>query len=138
MADPPRYLNSREHTEGDTGIPRWMKVVGIIVAVVALLVIVMLLVGGGSGHKRPGGSGNQSPGGTFSSSGQSPGGTFSEKQQAEFAQCMREQGIDFRSRVGEDGQVEMSPGPGVDVNGAAFREAQAVCRAKFTPSGGQP
>jgi hypothetical protein len=138
MADPPRYPNSREHTEGDTGIPRWMKVVGIIVAVGALLVIVMMLADGGSGHKRPGGSGSQSPAGTFSSSGQSPGGTFSEKQQAEFAQCMREQGIEFRSRVGEDGQVEMSPGPGVDVNGAAFREAQAVCRAKFTPSGGQP
>jgi hypothetical protein len=135
MADPPRH---RERADGDTGIPRWVKVVGIVVAVVALLVIVMLLVGGGSGHRPPGGSGDRSPGGTFSSSDQSPSGTFSEKQQAEFAQCMREQGIDFRSQVGEDGQVEMSPGPGVDVNGAAFREAQAVCRAKFTPSGGQP
>lgn len=129
MTDP-----SRDDDTG--GTQRWVKVVGIIVAVVALLVVVMMLVGGG-GHKPPGGSGAQSPGGTSRSGAQSPGGTFSAKQQAEFAQCMRDQGIDFRSQVGENGQVEMSPGPGVDVNGTAFREAQAVCRAKFTPSGGQ-
>jgi hypothetical protein len=144
MTDRPRPRNTGNDRgmeydrEPTTGIPRWTKVVGIIVAVVALLVVVMLLVGGGSGHRRPGGSSDQPPGGTLNSSEQSPGGTFSAKQQAEFAQCMREQGIDFRSRVGENGQVEMSPGPGVDVDGAAFRQAQAVCRAKFTPGGGQP
>jgi hypothetical protein len=144
MTDPPRPRNTGNDRgmeydrEAPTGIPRWAKVVGIVVAVVALLIDVMLLVGGGSGHRPPGGSGAQSPAGTSRSSAQSPGGTFSAKQQAEFAQCMREQGIDFRSRVGENGQVEMRPGPGVDVNGAAFREAQAVCRARFTPGGGQP
>jgi hypothetical protein len=35
--------------ESTTGTPRWVKVVGIILAVVALLVVVMLLVGGGGG-----------------------------------------------------------------------------------------
>jgi hypothetical protein len=125
---PPNTGNDR-HMENDresTGIPRWAKVVGTIVAVVALLVIVMMLADGTGGHKRPGGSSDQSP-----------GATFTANQQAEFVQCMREQGIDFRSRVGENGQVQMSPGPGVDVNGAAFRKAQAACRANFTPRGGQ-
>lgn len=132
MTDPPRPRNTdndrdmEDDRESTSRIPRWLKVVGIIVAVVALLVIVMVLAGGTSGHKRPGGSSDQSP-----------GATFTAKQQAEFVQCMRDQGIDFRSRVSEDGQVEMSPGPGVDVNGAAFRKAQAACRAKFTPGGGQ-
>jgi hypothetical protein len=38
--------------ESAPGIPRWVKVVGIVVAVVALLVVVMLFVGGGGdgGH----------------------------------------------------------------------------------------
>jgi hypothetical protein len=112
--------------ESTTRIPRWMKVVGIILAVVALLIVVMMLAGGTGGHKRPGGSSEQSP-----------GATVTAMQQAEFAQCMREQGIDFRSRVGDNGQVQMSPGPGIDVNGAAFQRAQAACRAKFTPGGGQ-
>jgi hypothetical protein len=144
VTDPPRPRKTGNDSgmeydrEATTGIPRWAKVAGIVVAVLALLIVVMMLVGGGGGHRPPGGSSEQSPGGTLRSSDQSPGGTFSEKQQAEFAQCMREQGIDFRSRVGADGQVEMSPGPGVDVNGAAFRKAQAVCRARFAPGGGQP
>jgi hypothetical protein len=126
------------HHQATTGIPRWAKVLGIIVAVVALLVVVMLVAGGGSGHRPPDGSSAPSPGGAISSSDPSPGGTFSAKQQADFARCMREQGIDLRSWVGDNGQVQMRPGPGVDVDGAAFRTAQAACRAKFTPGGGQP
>jgi hypothetical protein len=49
--------------EPPPGIPRWVKVAGIIVAVVALLVVVMLLVGGGGGHgpQRHGGAGGQAP-----------------------------------------------------------------------------
>lgn len=35
-----------------TGVPRWVKVVGIVVAVVVLLVIVVLLVGGGHAPRR--------------------------------------------------------------------------------------
>jgi len=59
MADPPRSPD----TGGDTGVgpdrgegmPRWVKVLGIIVAVVVLLiVIVMLLPGGGHGPSRHG------------------------------------------------------------------------------------
>lgn len=50
-------------SESPPGIPRWVKVVGIVVAVVALLVVVMLLVGGGGGHgpQRHGGAGGQAP-----------------------------------------------------------------------------
>jgi putative ABC transport system permease protein len=88
----------------------------IVVVIAALAVVVVRVVGGGGsgglgpgGHKRPDGST------------QSPGGTFGDQQQAEFAQCMRDQGIDFRSEVGADGKVEMSPGPGVDVNGPKGR-----------------
>jgi hypothetical protein len=48
--------------ESPPGIPRWVKVVGIVVAVVALLVVVMLLVGGGGhGPQRHGGAGGQAP-----------------------------------------------------------------------------
>jgi hypothetical protein len=50
--------------ESTTGIPRWVKVVGIIAVVVALLVVVMLLVGGGGhGPRRhgSGGVGGQAP-----------------------------------------------------------------------------
>jgi hypothetical protein len=43
--------------ESAGGIPRWVKVVGIIVAVLALLVAVMLLVGGGDHGPRRHGSG---------------------------------------------------------------------------------
>ena len=42
-----------EH-EPARGIPRWVKIGGIIVAVVALLVVIMLLVGGGHGPGRHG------------------------------------------------------------------------------------
>jgi hypothetical protein len=50
--------------ESPPGMPRWVKVAGIIVAVVALLVVVMLLVGGGGGGgghgpQRHGGAGGQ-------------------------------------------------------------------------------
>jgi len=33
--------------ESRTGLPRWVKVAGIVLAVVALLVVVMMLIGGG-------------------------------------------------------------------------------------------
>lgn len=51
--------------ESTTGIPRWMRVVGIILAVVALLFVAVLL-GGGVGDHGPsrhgsGGSGGQAP-----------------------------------------------------------------------------
>jgi hypothetical protein len=60
MPDPPRYPDAGEHT----GLPRWVKMTGIIVAVVALLVVVILLVGGGGGHSSPiqhGGDGGGTP-----------------------------------------------------------------------------
>jgi hypothetical protein len=54
--------------ESPPGMPRWVKVAGIILAVVALLVVVMLLVGGGGGGgggghgpQRHGGAGGQAP-----------------------------------------------------------------------------
>jgi hypothetical protein len=51
--------------ESAPGIPRWVKVVGIVLAVVGLLVLVMLLVGGGGGHgprrHGAGGAGGQAP-----------------------------------------------------------------------------
>lgn len=41
MADPPRYPNSR----APTGIPRWVKVFGIMVLLVAVLGTVAMLIG---------------------------------------------------------------------------------------------
>src|SRR5215211_1774766 len=58
MADPPPYPNSRE----EAGMPRWVKVLGIIVAVVVLLVVAMMLIGG-RGHppRRTRGTGGTAP-----------------------------------------------------------------------------
>lgn len=69
MTDPPRSPKTGDDSAGDdsgmvydrestTGIPRWVKVVGIILVVAALLVVVVLLVGGGGG----GGGGDHGPG----------------------------------------------------------------------------
>lgn len=63
MTDPSRYRGS----ERETGIPRWVKVLGIIAAVVALLMVAMMLLlndGGGHGparHGLSGGDGVQPP-----------------------------------------------------------------------------
>jgi hypothetical protein len=43
--------------DSTTGIPRWVKVVGITLAVLALVVVVVLLVGGGGHRPRRHGSG---------------------------------------------------------------------------------
>ena len=53
MADPPRYpdTGSEPDRESTTGMPRWVKVFGIIVIVVVLLfVVVTMVAGGGGGH----------------------------------------------------------------------------------------
>lgn len=43
------------------GVPRWMKVVGIVAAVVVLLVVAMMLIGGGGfGHQIPNHGGDAS------------------------------------------------------------------------------
>lgn len=49
MADRPPYPDSGEHS-GDDGIPRWVKVFGVIALVLVLLIVVVLLIGGGGGH----------------------------------------------------------------------------------------
>jgi hypothetical protein len=70
MTDRPRSPDTGDDSgrvydrESTTGIPRWVKVVGIIAVVVVLLVVVMLLVGGGDhGPRRhgSGGFGGQAP-----------------------------------------------------------------------------
>jgi hypothetical protein len=70
MTDPPRRPETdddsgmRYDDESTTGVPRWVKVVGIVVAVLALLVAVVALtgVGGGHGPRRHGGdTGNTVP-----------------------------------------------------------------------------
>jgi hypothetical protein len=40
--------------ESATGVPRWVKLTGIVLAVVALIVVVILLVGGGHSPRRHG------------------------------------------------------------------------------------
>jgi hypothetical protein len=61
MADPPRSPDTG-------GIPRWVKVYGIIVLVLALLAIVMLLIGGGGHTPRPHASSGDPRGQTLPSS----------------------------------------------------------------------
>ncbi len=73
MADPPPYPDSREHTGGDTGTPRWVKVFGIITLVLVLLFAILLLTGGGShgpGRHAPSGHvGGQTPTSSVTESG---------------------------------------------------------------------
>jgi hypothetical protein len=51
MTDPPPYSDDESSAEPDrestTGMPRWVKVLGIITIVVVLLFVIMLLMGGG-------------------------------------------------------------------------------------------
>lgn len=54
MADPPIHSDSRKDTANDTGMPRWVKILGIIALVVILLLVVLMLVGGGGGGHGPG------------------------------------------------------------------------------------
>jgi hypothetical protein len=56
VTDPSRY-------DDTGGIPRWVKVVGIVAVVVALLVVVLMLTSGMGGHgpQRHGGTGGATP-----------------------------------------------------------------------------
>jgi hypothetical protein len=59
MPDPTRYPHAGDNAgvgpdHDSTGIPRWVKVVGIVVAIVVLLVVVMMLTGVFGGDHRPG------------------------------------------------------------------------------------
>jgi hypothetical protein len=52
MADPPRYTDTGHDTgvgpdREATGMPRWVRVSGIIVVIVVLVVVIVMLVGGG-------------------------------------------------------------------------------------------
>jgi hypothetical protein len=56
VTDPPHNVNpgTGPDRESPSGVSRWVKVVGMIVAVLVLLVVVMSLVGGGlGGHQIP-------------------------------------------------------------------------------------
>jgi hypothetical protein len=69
MADPPGYRNPGEDADvgadrgSPPGMPRWVKVSGIIVAVLVLLLVIVLLVSGGHGPGRhlSGGAGGNAP-----------------------------------------------------------------------------
>ena len=69
MADPPRSRDPGEapgvaaDRESPPGMPRWVKVSGIILAVLVLLLIVVLLISGGHGPRRhlSGGAGGHAP-----------------------------------------------------------------------------
>ena len=70
MTDRPSFPDSGDDSglvydrESTTGIPRWVKVVGLILAVLALVVVVVLLAGGGEhgpSRHRSDGSGGQAP-----------------------------------------------------------------------------
>ena len=73
MTDQPRRPDAgddngvRYDDESSTGIPRWVRVVGIILAVAALLVVIVLIAGGGHGPRRHGslGSGQAPPAGVI-------------------------------------------------------------------------
>jgi hypothetical protein len=56
-------MTDQHRSPESNGLPRWVKVVGIVVIVVALLFVAMMLIGGPGGHgpSRHGGSGSQAP-----------------------------------------------------------------------------
>jgi hypothetical protein len=54
MGDPSGYGGPGSSPDREsTGIPRWLKLLVIALAVVVLIVVVMLLSGGMGGHVRP-------------------------------------------------------------------------------------
>jgi hypothetical protein len=79
MADPPRSPETGDDTgvgpDRGEGMPRWVKVSGIIVIILVLLVGIMLLIGGGGGHGPRRHTPSGDPGGqTAPSSVTAPGG----------------------------------------------------------------
>ncbi|MFI0452741.1 hypothetical protein [Actinomadura sp. 6N118] len=59
MNDPSRRFKAGD---GDTGIPRWVKVAGAVVGLLVLLaVVVMLMSGGGHTPRRHGGDPSSTP-----------------------------------------------------------------------------
>ncbi len=50
MTDQSRNPRSGTDYEPASGVPRWVKLTGILLAVVVLLVVVVVLIGGGGGH----------------------------------------------------------------------------------------
>lgn len=77
-----------------------------------------------------------------------PGGDISEEDQAamqdallEFAQCMRDHGIDFPDPEFTDGGAMQQIGDGVDPNDPEFQEAEEACGPimdDVRPGGGPP
>lgn len=66
MTDPPRYPDAEPGTgagpDRGEGMPRWVKVFGIIVALLVVLVAAMILLSGGHGpgrHAQPGAAADQ-------------------------------------------------------------------------------
>lgn len=57
MADPPIRSESLRDSDDRDGMPRWVKILGLIALVVVLLLVVLMFVGGG-GH----GPGRHTPG----------------------------------------------------------------------------
>ncbi|MBA3267715.1 MAG: hypothetical protein H0T70_05590 [Acidimicrobiia bacterium] len=49
MADTPISPDSQKDADDDTGMPRWVKVLGLVTLVVVLLLVILLLAGGGGG-----------------------------------------------------------------------------------------
>jgi len=49
MADPPIRSESLRDSDDRDGMPRWVKILGLIALVVVLLLVVLMFVGGG-GH----------------------------------------------------------------------------------------
>ena len=82
MADPPRPRDPGEDADlaadrgSPPGMPRWVKVSGIIVAVLVLLLVVVLLTSGGHGPRRhaSGDAGGQAPRSSVTASLTLPGG----------------------------------------------------------------
>ena len=58
MSDPPRHTNAETGHDTDRGappgVPRWVKVSGIIVAILVLALVAVMLIGGDHGPGRHG------------------------------------------------------------------------------------
>ena len=52
MADPPTNSDSPRRSDEDIGMPRWVKVLGLVALVLVVLLVVVLLAGGGHGPGR--------------------------------------------------------------------------------------
>jgi hypothetical protein len=116
-----------------------MQELGVALTVVALLALITAACARG-GDDDDGGVATVNGGATATTAGGDGEAKDPQEAALEFARCMRENGVeDFPDpKVGEDGLIEIGPGPGRKREDPDFRKASDTCRDKLEAGGVGP